>query len=261
MRCQSVRCNGGHAFALGDARGDHPPANRALHTAKCADKHQSAVPTSGDLTPHKEPEKADGPDKANHPAQLPMPPFPPVDHFEIRQLHPCILHFEFVDLLVFGKFALPVCLAQRGNRAGQGAPFGNRQTAVSQTGQAAHCDHHKHQRKEDHQPDLSFIESAVKSIAPVLERGNLVILESTSPVGTTEKMIQWMQEERPDLVFPVFREEGNQADIAVAHCPERVLPGKVVRELVENDRIIGGVTTECAEQVRELYKIFVKGGN
>ena len=113
--------------------------------------------------------------------------------------------------------------------------------------------------KEDHQPDLSFIESASKSIAPLLERGNLVILESTSPVGTTEKMIQWMQEERPDLVFPVFREEGNQADIAVAHCPERVLPGKVVRELVENDRIIGGVTTECAEQVRELYKIFVKG--
>jgi len=113
--------------------------------------------------------------------------------------------------------------------------------------------------KEDHQPDLSFIESATKSIAPVLERGNLVILESTSPVGTTEKMIQWMQEERPDLVFPVFREEGNQADIAVAHCPERVLPGKVVRELVENDRIIGGVTTECAEQVREIYKIFVKG--
>ena len=113
--------------------------------------------------------------------------------------------------------------------------------------------------KEDHQPDLSFIESASKSIAPVLERGNLVILESTSPVGTTEKMIQWMQEERPDLVFPVFREDGNQADIAVAHCPERVLPGKVVRELVENDRIIGGVTTECAEQARELYKIFVKG--
>ena len=113
--------------------------------------------------------------------------------------------------------------------------------------------------KEDHQPDLSFIESATKSIAPVLERGNLVILESTSPVGTTEKMIQWMQEERPDLVFPVFREEGNQADIAVAHCPERVLSGKVVRELVENDRIIGGVTTECAEQVREFYKIFVKG--
>ena len=113
--------------------------------------------------------------------------------------------------------------------------------------------------KEDHQPDLSFIESATKSIAPVLEKGNLVILESTSPVGTTEKMIQWMQEERPDLVFPVFREEGNQADIAVAHCPERVLSGKVVRELVENDRVIGGVTTECAEQVRELYKIFVKG--
>jgi len=113
--------------------------------------------------------------------------------------------------------------------------------------------------KGDHQPDLSFIQSAAKAIAPVLESGNLVILESTSPVGTTEKIMQWMQEERPDLVFPVFGEEGNQADISVAHCPERVLPGHVVRELVENDRIIGGVTTQCAEKARELYETFVKG--
>ena len=113
--------------------------------------------------------------------------------------------------------------------------------------------------KGNHEPDLSFIESAAKAIAPVLEKGNLVILESTSPIGTTEKMVDWMRDERPDLSFPAFDEDGSEADIFVAHCPERVLPGHVVRELVENDRIIGGVTTWCAEQARDLYKIFVKG--
>ena len=111
--------------------------------------------------------------------------------------------------------------------------------------------------KGDHEPDLSYIESAAKAIAPVLEKGNMVILESTSPVGATEKMMRWMQEVRPDLSFPVFGSD-DMADISVAHCPERVLPGHVVRELVENDRIIGGVTTQCAERARELYKIFVE---
>jgi UDP-N-acetyl-D-mannosaminuronic acid dehydrogenase len=111
--------------------------------------------------------------------------------------------------------------------------------------------------KGDHEPDLSYIESAAKAIAPVLEKGNMVILESTSPVGTTEKMIEWMQAERPDLLFPEFGGDGAAADISVAHCPERVLPGHIVRELVENDRIIGGVTIQCAERVRNLYKIFV----
>jgi UDP-N-acetyl-D-mannosaminuronic acid dehydrogenase len=111
--------------------------------------------------------------------------------------------------------------------------------------------------KENHKPDLSYIESAVKAIAPVLEKGNLVILESTSPVGTTEKIVKWMKEERSDLSFPEFGADG-VVDIAVAYCPERVLPGHVVRELVENDRIIGGVTTQCAEQAHNLYKIFVQ---
>ncbi len=112
--------------------------------------------------------------------------------------------------------------------------------------------------KGDHKPDLSYIKSAAKAIATVLERGNLVILESTSPVGATEKMMEWMKEERPDLSFPKFGDDKSKADIAVTHCPERVLPGQVVRELVENDRIIGGVTTQCAERARELYKIFVE---
>jgi UDP-N-acetyl-D-mannosaminuronic acid dehydrogenase len=112
--------------------------------------------------------------------------------------------------------------------------------------------------KDGYKPDLSYIESAAKAIAPVLEKGNMVILESTSPVGATEKMMGWMQEMRSDLTFPVFGSDGSEADISVAHCPERVLPGHVVRELVENDRIIGGVTAQCAEQALDLYKIFVE---
>ena len=112
--------------------------------------------------------------------------------------------------------------------------------------------------KDNYEPDLSYIKSATKAIATVLEAGNLVILESTSPVGTTEKMMEWMREERPDLSFPKFGDDKFRADIAVTHCPERVLPGQVVRELVENVRIIGGVSTQCAERARELYKIFVE---
>jgi len=112
--------------------------------------------------------------------------------------------------------------------------------------------------KGENKPDLSYIKSAAKAIASVLEKGNLIILESTSPVGATEKMIEWMREERTDLSFPKFGDDKLKVDIAVAHCPERVLPGQVVRELVENDRIIGGVTTQCAERARELYKIFVE---
>jgi len=112
--------------------------------------------------------------------------------------------------------------------------------------------------KSNHRPDLSYIKSAAKSIAPMLEKGNMVILESTSPVGATEKMMGWIQELRPDLTFPQFGKENTDTDISIAHCPERVLPGYVVRELVENDRIIGGVTTHCAKRIRELYKIFVK---
>lgn len=113
--------------------------------------------------------------------------------------------------------------------------------------------------KGDHEPDLTYIEAAARAIAPVLEKGNLVILESTSPVGTTEKMLCWMSELRPDLKFPIYGDENQKADVAVAHCPERVLPGHIVRELVENDRIIGGITPTCAEKAKLLYNIFVDG--
>ncbi len=109
------------------------------------------------------------------------------------------------------------------------------------------------------EPDLAYIESAVKSIAPVIKKGDLVILESTSPVGTTEKMAEWLAELRADLKFPQKNEEPVEVDVNVAHCPERVLPGHVVRELVENDRVIGGMTPGCSERAIELYKIFVQG--
>src|SRR5690554_265848 len=96
-----------------------------------------------------------------------------------------------------------------------------------------------------HRPDLSFIEAAAKSIAPVLQKGNLVVLESTSPVGATEQMAQWLAQARPDLTFP--QTHGEDADIRIAHCPERVLPGHVLRELVQNDRVIGGMTPKCSQ--------------
>ncbi|EGQ7703488.1 UDP-N-acetyl-D-mannosamine dehydrogenase [Vibrio cholerae] len=106
-------------------------------------------------------------------------------------------------------------------------------------------------------PDLSYIEAASKAIAPVLKKGDLVILESTSPVGTTEQMAVWLAEARKDLTFP--QTHGSSADINIAHCPERVLPGHVVRELVENDRVIGGMTEKCSLRAVELYKTFVQG--
>jgi len=107
------------------------------------------------------------------------------------------------------------------------------------------------------EPDLCYIEAAAKSIAPVLKKGDLVILESTSPVGATEKMSGWLKESRTDLSFP--QDDSVNPDINVAHCPERVLPGHVVRELVENDRVIGGMTPKCSERSIELYKTFVEG--
>lgn len=106
------------------------------------------------------------------------------------------------------------------------------------------------------EPDLKYIKAAAKSIAPVLKKGDIVILESTSPVGATEQMAAWLAESRTDLTFP--QTSGEESDIRIAHCPERVLPGQVVRELVENDRVIGGLTTKCSELAVQLYKTFVK---
>lgn len=111
--------------------------------------------------------------------------------------------------------------------------------------------------RDGHVPDLSYIEAASRAIAPVLRAGNLVILESTSPVGATEAMADWLAAARPDLTFPSTH--GEESDIRIAHCPERVLPGNVLRELVQNDRVIGGLSDTCSNAAVELYRIFVEG--
>lgn len=110
---------------------------------------------------------------------------------------------------------------------------------------------------ENHEPDLKYIKAAADGIAKVLEKGNLIILESTSPVGTTEKMSEWLAKQRPDLTFP--HQASESADVNIAYCPERVLPGQVIRELVKNDRIVGGMSVKCTERAISLYKIFVEG--
>lgn len=110
--------------------------------------------------------------------------------------------------------------------------------------------------KDGKQPDLSYLEAATKKIAPVVKKGDLVILESTSPVGTTEAIANWLAELRPDLTFP---HQTKTPDVSLAHCPERILPGHVLRELVENDRIIGGMTKECADKAKSFYATFVSG--
>jgi len=111
--------------------------------------------------------------------------------------------------------------------------------------------------KDDHVPDLTYIESACKAIATVLKKGDLVVLESTSPVGATEQLAEWLAAQRSDLTFP--QQNGEHSDVRIAHCPERVLPGHVLSELVQNDRVIGGMTTKCSELAVKLYKTFVKG--
>ena len=104
--------------------------------------------------------------------------------------------------------------------------------------------------KDGHSPDLGYIEAAARGLAPQLRGGELVILESTSPPGATEHMAAVIREARPDL-------DGVTLDFA--HCPERVLPGRVMIELVTNDRIVGGSTPEAAQRAKQLYETFCQG--
>lgn len=104
--------------------------------------------------------------------------------------------------------------------------------------------------KEGYVPDISYVEAATRAIASYLEPGNLVILESTSPVGTTEQISYWLQELRPDL------EAGS---LYVAYCPERVLPGQILKELISNDRIVGGIDPASTALATSFYQRFVKG--
>jgi len=103
--------------------------------------------------------------------------------------------------------------------------------------------------KDKNEPDISFVEAATKGILPLLKENDLYIIESTSPVGTTEKMMAYIYAERPEL----------KGKLHIAYCPERVLPGNVMHELVHNDRVIGGVNKESTERALAFYKDYVKG--
>lgn len=103
--------------------------------------------------------------------------------------------------------------------------------------------------KEKNEPDISFVEAATKSIISDLKEGDLYIIESTSPIGTTERMMNLIYSERPELKDKIY----------IAYCPERVLPGNVMYELVHNDRVIGGVNTVSTQKAVDFYSQFVKG--
>ena len=110
---------------------------------------------------------------------------------------------------------------------------------------------------ENHAPDISYVLSAARSIAPVLKANDLIVLESTSPVGTTDAVRDLIAELRPDLKVP--GNNNGTPDIAIAYCPERVLPGRILIELIDNDRCIGGITPRCARKALAFYKSFVRG--
>jgi len=110
---------------------------------------------------------------------------------------------------------------------------------------------------DDHTADLGFVRSAVESIAPKLGGGEVVILESTSPPGTSVLISQWLAELRPDLRLPHVL--GTVPDIHIAHCPERVLPGRIMIEMLTNDRVVGGITRACATKAASIYRVFCQG--
>ena len=109
----------------------------------------------------------------------------------------------------------------------------------------------------DHAPNIGYVLQAATSVAAVLKAGDTVILESTSPVGTTEQVRDHLAALRPDLAIP--GRTGAQADVAIAYCPERVLPGRILVELIDNDRVIGGITPRCARKALQFYRRFVRG--
>ncbi|CAK9886440.1 MAG: UDP-N-acetyl-D-mannosamine dehydrogenase [Candidatus Erwinia impunctatus] len=111
--------------------------------------------------------------------------------------------------------------------------------------------------RDGYLPDMSAVEAAVMAIAPVLKSGDLVVLESTSPVGTTEQVAQWLASVRPDLTFP--HQQADTCDVHIAYCPERVLPGRIMAEIINNDRVIGGMTKRCSARACQLYSRFLIG--
>ncbi len=111
--------------------------------------------------------------------------------------------------------------------------------------------------KDDHQPDIGYVLKAATTVAAVLKAGDIVVLESTSPVGTTEQVRDLLAQLRPDLKMP--GKSAELADVSIAYCPERVLPGRILVELIDNDRVIGGITPRCARKALAFYRRFVRG--
>ncbi len=109
-------------------------------------------------------------------------------------------------------------------------------------------------QNQEPKPDISFVKEAAKSVAPFLKKNSLVIIESTSPVGTTEKIYDYFGQLRPDLF-----DDKNLAEFNLAYCPERVLPGNILEELTTNSRVVGGITNECTKKAKNLYETFVMG--
>jgi len=111
----------------------------------------------------------------------------------------------------------------------------------------------------DRKADLSAVSSVVDTLIPVIHPGNLIILESTSPVGTTEDIANKLKSLRPDLIFPGSWSQKTEGQVSVAYCPERVLPGQILKELEGNDRIVGGLSANCGIRAKEFYSKFVDG--
>ena len=109
----------------------------------------------------------------------------------------------------------------------------------------------------DNTPDMRAVESALAAIAPVIAKGNLIIIESTSPVGTTRRSAEYLHGLRPNLKFPDSAPE--RSDVLIAYCPERILPGNTLRELTDNARLVGGLDRRSADRAHDLYSIFAKG--
>ena len=113
---------------------------------------------------------------------------------------------------------------------------------------------HDADKDELPQPNINYVKDAIKKITPYLRKGDLVILESTSPIGTTELIRDLISEYRKDLNFDI-----DSNDVNIAYCPERVIPGNILFELKNNDRVLGGVTNKCSEKAAKFYKNIISG--
>ena len=167
---QTIRGDRGHTLSRCHAGRDHPPPNGPLQATKCANKEKAAAPSCRDFAGKSEPGKANGPDQTDDAANLTMAPLPPIDIFEIFKFHPLVLDLPLIDLFVFVKFSLPRGIAHRWDRPGYGTPFGDREPAIGQPGQAADRDHHNNHGKKHHKPDTDRATGAAMALVDHADR-------------------------------------------------------------------------------------------